>query len=105
MKVWKSGLLGAIFIPLVLAGSASADKEYVIHLGYYNCDHMTAAPIAKDTEIYHSGPACSRCNPGMFSHALRRTGKRRRGAGHNPVNTAGAGPLLPAINVPVPAAP
>lgn len=28
------------------------DKKYVIKLGYYNCDHMTAAPIADATGIY-----------------------------------------------------
>jgi len=29
-----------------------ADKDYVIKLGYYNCDHMTAAPVGKDAGIY-----------------------------------------------------
>lgn len=28
------------------------DKDYVVNLGYYNCDHMTAACIAKDTGIF-----------------------------------------------------
>jgi NitT/TauT family transport system substrate-binding protein len=28
------------------------DKNYVIQLGYYNCDHMTAACIAKDSGIF-----------------------------------------------------
>lgn len=28
------------------------DKDYVINLGYYNCDHMTAAAVAKDAGIF-----------------------------------------------------
>ena len=28
------------------------DRDYVINLGYYDCDHMTAACIAKDTGIF-----------------------------------------------------
>ena len=32
--------------------SKTADKDYVIKLGYYNCDHMTAAPVAKDAGIF-----------------------------------------------------
>lgn len=28
------------------------DKDYVVQLGYYNCDHMTAACIAKDSGIF-----------------------------------------------------
>jgi NitT/TauT family transport system substrate-binding protein len=28
------------------------DKDYVVQLGYYNCDHMTAACIAKDAGIF-----------------------------------------------------
>ncbi len=34
------------------AQAANADEDYVIKLGYYNCDHMTAAPIAKDAGIF-----------------------------------------------------
>ncbi|MDD4766066.1 MAG: ABC transporter substrate-binding protein, partial [Desulfotomaculaceae bacterium] len=30
------------------AGIPEKDKDYVINLGYYNCDHMTAACIAED---------------------------------------------------------
>jgi len=30
----------------------AADKDYVVKLGYYNCDHMTAAPVAKDAGIF-----------------------------------------------------
>ena len=37
-----------IFSPV--PGKAASD--YVIRLGYYNCDHMTAAPVAKDAGIY-----------------------------------------------------
>jgi len=29
------------------------DKDYVVNLGYYNCDHMTAACIAKDAGIFN----------------------------------------------------
>lgn len=29
-----------------------ADKDYVIKLGYYNCDHMTAAPVSRDAGIF-----------------------------------------------------
>ncbi len=32
--------------------AAQADKDYVVKLGYYNCDHMTAAPVAKDAGIF-----------------------------------------------------
>jgi len=28
------------------------DRDYVVKLGYYNCDHMTAAPVAKDAGIF-----------------------------------------------------
>ena len=28
------------------------DKDYVVKLGYYNCDHMTAAVVAKDAGIF-----------------------------------------------------
>jgi NitT/TauT family transport system substrate-binding protein len=28
------------------------DKDYIIQLGYYNCDHMTAACVAKDAGIF-----------------------------------------------------
>jgi len=31
---------------------SAADKDYVVQLGYYNCDHMTAACIARDTGIF-----------------------------------------------------
>lgn len=32
--------------------TADADKDYVIQLGYYNCDHMVAACVGKDAGIY-----------------------------------------------------
>lgn len=32
----------------------TADKDYVIKLGYYNCDHMTAAPVGKDAGIFEA---------------------------------------------------
>lgn len=35
-----------------VAQAADKDKGYVIKLGYYNCDHMTAAPVAKDMGIF-----------------------------------------------------
>jgi NitT/TauT family transport system substrate-binding protein len=34
------------------AGIPEKDRDYVVNLGYYNCDHMTAACIAKDTGIF-----------------------------------------------------
>jgi NitT/TauT family transport system substrate-binding protein len=34
------------------AQDQKADKDYVIKLGYYNCDHMTAAPVGKDAGIF-----------------------------------------------------
>lgn len=37
---------------LARAQNQKADKDYVIKLGYYNCDHMTAAPVAKDAGIF-----------------------------------------------------
>lgn len=32
--------------------SAKSDSDYTIKLGYYNCDHMTAAPVAVEAGIY-----------------------------------------------------
>lgn len=51
----SAGLLGAtaamgIGFPNIILGKASDD--YKIRLGYYNCDHMTAAPIAKGAGIF-----------------------------------------------------
>jgi NitT/TauT family transport system substrate-binding protein len=34
------------------SGQKPGDKDYVVKLGYYNCDHMTAAPVAKDAGIF-----------------------------------------------------
>ena len=31
---------------------ASNDKDYTVNLGYYNCDHMVAACVAKDAGIF-----------------------------------------------------
>lgn len=50
-----AGLLGAsavmgIGFPNVILGKG--DDDYRIRLGYYNCDHMTAAPIAKEAGIF-----------------------------------------------------
>ncbi len=33
-------------------GDGNKDKDYVVKLGYYNCDHMTAACIGKDAGIF-----------------------------------------------------
>ncbi len=33
-------------------GIPDKDKDYVVQLGYYNCDHMTGACIAKDAGIF-----------------------------------------------------
>lgn len=30
----------------------TGDRDYVVKLGYYNCDHMTAAPVAKEAGIF-----------------------------------------------------
>jgi NitT/TauT family transport system substrate-binding protein len=38
--------------PAVILSSTTADKNYTIKLGYYNCDHMTAAPVAYDAGIF-----------------------------------------------------
>ena len=32
--------------------SAKGDSDYTIKVGYYNCDHMTAAPVAVEAGIY-----------------------------------------------------
>jgi NitT/TauT family transport system substrate-binding protein len=51
-----AGLVGAtaltgIGFPNVILGS-KGDDDYVVRLGYYDCDHMTAAPIARDAGIF-----------------------------------------------------
>ncbi|HAG11205.1 MAG TPA: periplasmic-binding protein-like II family lipoprotein [Desulfotomaculum sp.] len=62
----KRGCVVLIFVCILalMAGCASKkteqkeatvqdkDKDYVVQLGYYNCDHMTAACIAKDAGIF-----------------------------------------------------
>lgn len=60
-KVKSLVALGAIST-LVLTGCSSkdekkeaskkSDSDYTVKLGYYNCDHMTAAPVAVDAGIY-----------------------------------------------------
>jgi len=57
-------VVGALLMSLVFAGCGGAkqtsndsglpekDKNYVVKLGYYDCDHMTAACIAKDAGIF-----------------------------------------------------
>jgi NitT/TauT family transport system substrate-binding protein len=48
-------LLWSIFFMAAVWGIAPwsiAAEDHVINLGYYNCDHMTAAPIAKDMGFY-----------------------------------------------------
>ncbi len=52
----SAGLVGAtaltgIGFPNVILGS-KGDDDYVVRLGYYDCDHMTAAPIARDAGIF-----------------------------------------------------
>ncbi|WP_418791799.1 ABC transporter substrate-binding subunit SaoX [Phosphitispora sp. TUW77] len=54
----------AAFVMALIAGCGSSkttsenntiseeDKNYIVNLGYYNCDHMTAACIAEDTGIF-----------------------------------------------------
>jgi NitT/TauT family transport system substrate-binding protein len=59
----KIGCLSAALLALCFAVPAAgtagtlpeldeADRKYVIKVGYYNCDHMTAAPVADATGIY-----------------------------------------------------
>jgi NitT/TauT family transport system substrate-binding protein len=43
---------GTSLTSIAMAQDQKADKDYVIKLGYYNCDHMTAAPVAKDAGIF-----------------------------------------------------
>lgn len=49
-------VLAAVTMALCLTVSARVqakdDRDYVIKLGYYNCDHMTAAPVAYDSGIF-----------------------------------------------------
>jgi NitT/TauT family transport system substrate-binding protein len=53
MKVLKSGLLSIVAVlTIFLAVAAAAEDNYTVRLGYYNCDHMTAAPVAKDAGIF-----------------------------------------------------
>lgn len=44
-----SAAAGIGFPNLILG---KGDDDYVVHLGYYDCDHMTAAPIARDAGIF-----------------------------------------------------
>ncbi|SHO49016.1 ABC transporter substrate-binding subunit SaoX [Desulfopila aestuarii] len=44
-----SAALGMGFPSLMLG---KGDDDYVVRLGYYDCDHMTAAPIARDAGIF-----------------------------------------------------
>ena len=49
--------VGAVCI-IALTGCSSSDssggtdEDYTITVGYYNCDHMTAAPVALEAGIY-----------------------------------------------------
>ncbi len=50
-----AGVLGAsaavgVGFPNLILGKG--DDDYVVRLGYYDCDHMTAAPIARDAGIF-----------------------------------------------------
>ena len=51
-----AGMIAFSLLPaLVGAGSAfgqGKSADYVVKLGYYDCDHMAAAPIARDEGIY-----------------------------------------------------
>lgn len=49
--IFAAGLI-AFCLMSVPTVQAKSDDDYVIKLGYYNCDHMTAAPVAKDAGIY-----------------------------------------------------
>lgn len=49
------GILIVLTVAALFASDATAqtaDKDYIIKLGYYNCDHMTAAPVGKDAGIF-----------------------------------------------------
>jgi NitT/TauT family transport system substrate-binding protein len=51
----SAGLLGTsvalgIGFPHLILGKG--EEDYVVRLGYYDCDHMTAAPIAKEAGIF-----------------------------------------------------
>lgn len=65
MKISKKAkslvLIGAISTTVLTGCSSKENKQetatkgssdYAIKLGYYNCDHMTAAPVAVDAGIY-----------------------------------------------------
>ncbi len=49
-KILFTIVLGSSFI--LNKGVVFAKDNYQINLGYYNCDHMTAAPVAEKTGIY-----------------------------------------------------
>ncbi|GKZ10915.1 hypothetical protein ANS017_22990 [Paraclostridium bifermentans] len=60
-KVKSLVLIGAISTTVLTGCSSKENKQetatkgssdYAIKLGYYNCDHMTAAPVAVDAGIY-----------------------------------------------------
>ncbi len=38
--------------PTVILSRTPSDSDYIIKLGYYDCDHMTAAPVAKEAGIF-----------------------------------------------------
>jgi NitT/TauT family transport system substrate-binding protein len=45
--------LAVLLCLLVFTGAqAKDDRDYVVRVGYYNCDHMTAAPVAYDSGIF-----------------------------------------------------
>jgi NitT/TauT family transport system substrate-binding protein len=44
-----SAAVGMSFPDLILG---KGEEDYVVRLGYYDCDHMTAAPIARDAGIF-----------------------------------------------------
>jgi len=43
---------GTGLVSKAMGQDRKADKDYIIKLGYYNCDHMTAAPVARETGIF-----------------------------------------------------
>lgn len=50
------GVIGSTFLTGCSSSkdgeAAKGDSDYTIKLGYYNCDHMTAAPVAVEAGIY-----------------------------------------------------
>ena len=51
-KKYALGILTGLLLPLFVAPANAEESKYTIRLGYYNCDHMTAAPVAEAAGIF-----------------------------------------------------